>query len=501
MRGARVDPDRDAAAQAALDRLRSMGADGSFHVDAVGHRIVHGGDPRVSVDRDAGVPGRRAAQGAAPPATGGVLAFTFGSWFTWTAVGVAFPALGVCLITVSDLLAQGAYEAFPAFATTHIATLGWATMTIMGAAMQMAPALLGARVRAERTIPWLYVLFAGSVLVLVAGFAAGRPAWAAAGGAGIDLAAWWFLALLAAAVASAGVRRTVLSPHIPVALLCFLLVLLWGVLLAADLRWGIWPGLFVGHRGLLVHLSLGLGGFLGLMVVGVFYRLVPLVHGARVASMRRGWSILLLGVLAIAGVLAGVASGAGPLFQAAACSAAGALMFFTWEILHVLAHRRGRAPDLNVAHWQAVAAYSVALAALGTGWAAGLLRTASPDRLGECAAVVFLLGWVTQAIIGQLYKITPFLMWYYRATIPDVLAIPRQPAPYQPRLGRLVLWGSNAGVVLLAGGIWLGAAPLARAGAVLFAGAALVLAYLLAYRWVPPVIAKRLPFEWRWRIS
>jgi len=43
--------------------------------------------------------------------------------------------------------------------------------------------------------------------------------------------------------------------------------------------------------------------------------------------------------------------------------------------------------------------------------------------------VLFLLGWVTQAILGQLYKVTPFLIWYYRATIPNVSPIPRQRAP------------------------------------------------------------------------
>jgi hypothetical protein len=109
--------------------------------------------------------------------------------------------------------------------------------------------------------------------------------------------------------------------------------------------------------------------------------------------------------------------------------------------------------------------------------------------LFEGVVVLFLLGWVTQAVIGQFYKITPFLMWYYRATIPDVLAIPRQPAQYNPPLGRLVLWLSNAGVVTLSGGIWLGVDSVARGGAVLVALAAWILAYVLAYRWVPPALS------------
>ena len=429
------------------------------------------------------------------------MAFTFGTWFAWTAVGVAFPTLGVLLVWDAGLLVRSAYESWPVFAATHLATLGWVTLTIMGAAAQMGPALLGARVRGERTVPWLYGVFALSVAVVVMGFARSSLESVAAGGAGVTLASWWFLALVGATLRSSRPKPAVVSPHIPVALSCFALVLVWGTLLAANLRWDFWPALLISHRGLVVHLTLGLGGWFGLMVVGTFYRLVPLVHGARVADPRRGRLILVLGVLAILGVLTGIAGNMPTILRAAAVLAAAGLALFSWEVLHVLAHRRNLAPDLNVSHWQAVTVYSVVLAGIAAGWGLGGLRTDPPDRLGEAVVVLFLLGWVTQALIGQLYKITPFLMWHYRATIPDVLTIARQPAPYNPPLGRLVLWLSNVGVISLSAGIWVGVGWVAQAGAVLVAVAAWVLAYLLAYRWIPPVVTGTLPFEWRWRIS
>ena len=78
-------------------------------------------------------------------------------------MGVAFPVLGLFLVGAAGSLATGAYDTLPALAATHVATLGWGTMTIMGGAMQMAPALLGGRVRGERSVPWLYGLFAASV--------------------------------------------------------------------------------------------------------------------------------------------------------------------------------------------------------------------------------------------------------------------------------------------------------------------------------------------------
>jgi hypothetical protein len=180
-------------------------------------------------------------------------------------------------------------------------------------------------------------------------------------------------------ILSTGPRRSIVSPHIPAAFLCFVLVLLWGTTLAANLRWGSWPALLLGHRGLVVHLALGLGGWLGLMVVGTFYRLVPLMHGARVADPRRGWAVLVCALLAIGSVVASVCVGSSLLLRAAALLAAAALVLFSAEVLHVLAHRRSRAPDLNVAHWYAVVASSGVLVGAGLAWSLGWLR-GDPQR-------------------------------------------------------------------------------------------------------------------------
>ena len=68
-------------------------------------------------------------------------------------------------------------------------------------------------------------------------------------------------------------------------------------------------------------------------------------------------------------------------------------------------------------------------------------------------------------------------------------------------LDRVALVLSNAGVACLVGGIWAGAAGLAVVGAVQWATAALIVTYMLAYRWIPSAISGALVFEWRWRIS
>jgi hypothetical protein len=104
------------------------------------------------------------------------------------ATGIALPALGLFLPAVSAPLAAGTYESLQVFAATHVAMLGWATMTVMGAAMQMAPALLGGRVKGERTIPGQYVLFTASALAMIVGFTRGAFAMVAVGGVGVNIA-------------------------------------------------------------------------------------------------------------------------------------------------------------------------------------------------------------------------------------------------------------------------------------------------------------------------
>jgi hypothetical protein len=92
-------------------------------------------------------------------------------------------------------------------------------------------------------------------------------------------------------------------------------------------------------------------------------------------------------------------------------------------------------------------------------------------------------------------------MWYCRAAIPDVLAIPREPALYNPRPGRVALMLSNAGAACLVGATWTGVPAVAVGGAVPWAAAALIVAYRLADRWIPIAVSRSLVLEWRSRSS
>src|SRR5579885_2563997 len=105
------------------------------------------------------------------------------------AVPLPFLLTGVCAAALFGLLlpwvAPEAVQApdFPhVLALVHLATLGWLTMTIMGASFQLVPVMTVAPLRATRLLPWHYPVYTGGVILLLSGFWWMRPWLLAAGG-------------------------------------------------------------------------------------------------------------------------------------------------------------------------------------------------------------------------------------------------------------------------------------------------------------------------------
>ena len=460
-------------------------------------------DPRRPQATPPETPGGALA-GAPGGVTGGPLAMTAAEAAMWWAVAVAMPVTAVLLVLAAPRLAAVRFLTAPVFALTHAITLGLGSTMIMGAAYQMSGALLGVRLWAQPWIPWQLGGFVLGTSALVGGFWTSRLEWLVAGGVVVTTAAWSFGLIMARTGAALRRRWAGGRPRggvhglaVAVSALSFALVTTWGLVLALGFRFPLWPSLYVDERGLLVHMALGLGGWFALMVVGVSYRLVPIVHGVRIADERRGMLIVSLLVSSVVLQATGSLVAAAWPLRASVVAASLAGPLYVWELVHLLRRRRRKSPDLNVDHWWALCAVTLALSATGLAWAAGLIGTRPPERLGLAAGATFLLGFVVQAILGQLYKVTPFLMWYYRATVPDVLQIPQLPTLYAPPAGRAAFWLTNGGLALLVAGILSGATWAAQAGAWLYGAGLVTVAALLGYGWLPAVLTRRVPFRWR----
>ncbi len=261
-----------------------------------------------------------------------------------------------------------------------------------------------------------------------------------------------------------------------------------------------WPGLLT-NAGVGVHAALGVGGWFVQLVVSVSYYLLPRFMGLhRTGQTARGDMdehssgdderaprlapvLILLNTGVILLLVAAFAGSSLPARTGATLLAAAGVLY-AGDLARILRARQRTKPDLTVHHWWAIWGQTVLLLILAAVWAVG--GFAEEGRRVAAAAVMLLLtGWLTLAIMGQLYKVTPFLMWYYRFALGMPAAeVPRLAAPYYPLVGVPPFYLSVAGSTLLAAGVLFTAPLLATAGSLLLLIAVLAFWYVMAVSWI-----------------
>lgn len=357
-------------------------------------------------------------------------------------------------------------------ALVHIATLGWLTMTIMGASMQLAPVILVTPLASSPLLRWQFPAYLGGVTLLVSGFWLGRPPLLALGGALIVLAVAHYTVLVARTLAHA-TTRPLTARFLTAALVYLCVVVSLGLTAALNFQYG-----FLGSatsRLLLAHLTLGVVGWLTSMLMGVSYTLVrmfALAHGHDDRLGRRVFVLLNGGVLALA---AGFALRWQPLALAGGVVLITAVWLFAYDYARMLRVRRRKLLDVTQRHGIAAVTYLAVLVPAGA--AMVLFGWATPGALAALGLLAF-VGWLGQSILGYLYKIVPFLIWQTRfGPLVGRQKVPLMRDLVHERWAKSSFWLVNAGLPLaalaaLAGWEW----PLRLGGALLGAGLALAAA-------------------------
>lgn len=316
-------------------------------------------------------------------------------------------AAGLLAFSAALFLGRGRLMGFEvdaryALGTVHLLTIGFVSATILGVMCQMIPGHGGVPLRfpmAPRAAFWL--LCAG-----LAGFVGmlwtGRDAyWLAAAAMATALAL--DIASLAATLAAGS--RDVTARHFVAALSALVLVFLLGAAMAFDRQRGM---IFRdGDGALIAHVHLALVGFVSLTILGGSYRLFYPMVMSRADSR---WASQAAPVLLSAGVL-GLAVDSlwfgRSLARFWAVVMTGGYLIYASQLrglFHAKAER-----DLPSSYALLGMAGGALWCALGASLAFGALA----DRWESRAAYVLsaLLGWAAPWILGQTYKIMPFLAW------------------------------------------------------------------------------------------
>jgi hypothetical protein len=383
------------------------------------------------------------------------------------AAAILFLFLGsVGLVWIAPELAAGLYLSPHVAGVTHCFTLGWLSMTIFGALYQLLPVALGVPIRSERAGHASFLSFAPGVALFASGVAFSSPPLRYAGITLISIGILCIVTNIALSLRRV-VARDVIWAAIAIGLAFLSATLVLGALLAENLRAG-----FLGDwrvRVLATHLHVALLGWVLTMIAGISHRLLPMFLLSHTADTR--WTRRALGLLSGGVVLLGCGlteSLRVPYvnlpWMGLVLIEGGVVCFLAQAALFFWARTRPRL-DAGLRH-VAFALFFIATAAVMGPLV--LANDAGHRNLDAGYVVLGLLGGLTLYVIGQFYKVVPFLAWMARFRED----IGKKPVPtvaqlYSARVAHADLALLVTGIAGMATGVVTAVEPIVRVAAVL----------------------------------
>jgi hypothetical protein len=298
-------------------------------------------------------------------------------------------------------------------AVTHLFTLGFLAMVMLGALLQLLPVLAGSPVmRPRRVGAVVHVLLILGTLSLSFGFLGAQTMLLRAAlvflGAGFVV----FLAAAGASLARANSDNPAVRP---------MRLALLGLALTAALGIGLGLRLSGSSAGIAagawtdVHLGWGLIGWVGLLIIGVACQVVPMfqltpAYPARLMRGLPGFVFIVLLAWSLSAVFAArnalLAGAAGLLSLLLGLGLAGFALATLW-----LQHkRRRRLADVTLYFWRLAMLSLLACVIMAMLRAAGF---GNGSRIPLLLGAWMIVGFASSAIHGMLYKIVPFLAWLH----------------------------------------------------------------------------------------
>lgn len=359
-------------------------------------------------------------------------------------------------------------------AALHLVTLGVLLMTVMGASLQLLPVATRQAVAPQRwPYDLLWLLYTLGVLGVTTGMAAAWPQALWLGALAVAAALLFYLLLLARNLRGArGMPLVVL--HAWAACLSLLLLLASGLSLA-----GPYSGVILLERtsAIVLHVSFAGYGFMGLLVMGFSYILVPMF--ALADNPPPAWSYLSLG-LALAALLSVffVASDLLPSNFLAGSMALAGIAF----LLHVALMERALRSGMRRSLGSSFVLVRIGWACLAASLALALaieLELSVPH--GAVLLGVLLIGGLLTLLLGMLSRIVPFLAAMHAGA--GMRRPPTASNMTQQQALDVHLYCHTAALLLLLAGVFLESHWLLRAAAASGTLGAAAFAHFFFHAW------------------
>lgn len=330
-------------------------------------------------------------------------------------------AAGIMLWSGPDIFSSR--QAPPALAFTHALTLGFICMTMFGAMQQLLPVLVGAPARRPGvTSAILHGLLSLGALSLMAGILAGLDAILLAGLLLLFPAFTLFLSVSFKGLAHAKAHTSTVA--------CMLLS---SISLAIAVGFGLLLGaertLTNAHHWGDIHRIWALMGWVGLMVIGVSYQVVPMFQltPAYPARMRQWLAPVLFTLLFAYTCIRMVPDtwGQGTLWPSIVITGLLAgFSTFALMTLRLQQQRRRKVPDITMDYWRFG---MICLLGFSLLWLADILYPGgiTPREAEIFLGLLLIIGAIISLISGMLYKIIPFLLWFHlQSSLDEYVRLP-----------------------------------------------------------------------------
>jgi hypothetical protein len=409
-------------------------------------------------------------------------------------IPVALLALGVLaqltaaagLVTIARDLARGIFDGPTQLAVVHLYGLGFLTLTIVGALLQLVPVVVRQQICGPRVAATIGAAIAMGAWLLAGGLWSGAAWPTSLGGSLLVVGGGAFSGYLARALWRAGRAGTLGAPGIGIALsgLWFAVVLVLGAVLAGNTVHSFLQinlPQFIG-----AHAAVAIVGWIGGTILAMSLRLAPMFVLAHGYSRKPGTMALVLWNLSVPPIALGIGIGSAPLALAGGVVLLAACATAATFLASVVRHRRRRF-EAPIAHLTlgllATIGATAALMLTRTG-AVGLYQVVVP------AVLAVLVGLGAGVTSGHLFKVFPMLVWTGRyAHLAGVAGAPKLSDLYPASLATVEQWAFLTGFVLLVGGTGGGNGTVAEVGAglLLLAAAAVAVAVAKIVVGRPPV--------------
>lgn len=302
-------------------------------------------------------------------------------------------------------------------ALTHLLTLGFLGMSMIGALAQILPVVAGVHLpRPALTASVIHWLLVAGSLALASGFLTAAPLLFAAA---LVLLGAGFMVFLGACLY--GLRQAndanATLVAICLALLALSITVGLGLGLASVFAWPTlaWPLVSLTN----LHAGWGLAGWVGLLVAGVAYQVIPMFQVTPLfpqpfAKWFAPVAFLLLTLYSLV-TLVSLSSLGRVAYPVLAILTGATYAVLAITTLHLLKQRKRPKPDTTTFFW-ATSLGSLLAASLLWMTAAWLPSLAHQPAYPLLLGVLMIVGFGYSAINGMLYKIVPFLVWHHLQT-------------------------------------------------------------------------------------